>query len=221
MTLTHALAVARRHKAPLLATLLLPVALAVGFALLRPVTYTTSIAFTVNRINKQPTPDYQFDGYYALQASDLFSETVVSWFLTPSVIVEIYDAAGVDPHVTSLNALTSRFKIKKYSSQNLVVKFTEASPDTAAKIAKAVIRTVESKAAELNQSADRKALFEVVGAKPVTVQDSNQLVLVGIVGLVIGLFLTTILVGLFTALAATPGGSSERDGMPSPNAPGH
>ncbi|MEK7632127.1 MAG: hypothetical protein AAB445_04710 [Patescibacteria group bacterium] len=201
MQILSTLRLAWRYKTLLLIVLLVPPVLAAIFALNRPETYTTSIAFTVNRINKQPTPDYQFDGYYALQASDLFSETVVSWFLTPSVIVEIYDAAGVDPQVTSLGALTSRFKIKKYSSQNLVVKFTESSEAVAGKIGTAVIATVEAKAAELNQSADRKALFEVVGAKPVTVHDSKQVPLVTAVGLVIGIFVATLLVGLLNALA--------------------
>lgn len=202
MHILATLRLAWRYKTLLIVTLLVPPIIAAIFAMQRPETYTTSIAFTVNRINKQPTPDYQFDGYYALQASDLFSETVVSWFLTPSVIVDIYDRAGVDPRVTSLGSLTSRFKIKKYSSQNLVVKFTEGSQDTAVKIGDAVITTVESKAAELNQTADRKALFEVVGGKPVTVHDSKQVVLVTAVGLVVGIFLATLLIGLLNALMA-------------------
>lgn len=202
MHILSTLRLAWRYKTLLILTLLIPPVLAAIFAINRPDTYTTSIAFTVNRINKQATTDYQFDGYYALQASDLFSETVVSWFLTPSVIVEIYDAAGVDPQVTSLNALTSRFKIKKFSSQNLVVKFTESSEDVSGKIGTAVVQTVEAKAAELNQTADRKALFEVVGGKPVTVHDSNQALLVTAVGLVIGLFLATLLIGLLNALTA-------------------
>ena len=175
--------------------IIIPVIIAVFFANTRADKYTTSISFTVNRINKQPTTEYQFDGYYALQASDLFSDTVVSWFLTPSVIVEMYDKAGLNPDLVSLSGLTSRFKIKKYSSQNLVVKFASASTEDSAKLATAVINIVETKSAQLNQSADRKALFEVIGAKPVTVQDSKQLPLVGFVGLVIGLFLAVIVFG--------------------------
>jgi len=184
-----------------LLVLVIPIIVAIFFANSRADTYTTSISFTVNRINKQPTTEYQFDGYYALQASDLFSDTVVSWFLTPSVIVEMYDKAGLDPKLISLSSLTSRFKIKKYSSQNIVVKFVSDSTDDAAKLATAVIATVESKSAELNQSADRKALFEVIGAKPVTVQDSKQVLLVGFVGLVIGLFLNLAIFGIIRTFA--------------------
>ena len=61
------------------------------FAYFKPVNFDTSISFSINRINKQKTEEYQYDDYYAIQASDLFSQTVMSWFLTPSVLLEIYD----------------------------------------------------------------------------------------------------------------------------------
>ncbi|MEK7518326.1 MAG: hypothetical protein AAB549_00155, partial [Patescibacteria group bacterium] len=144
--------------------------------------------------------EYQYDGYYALQASDLLSETVVSWFLTPSVIVEMYDAADVPANVTDFSSLTARFKIKKYSSQNLGVTFTSSSPSDAQKLAAAVVKTVEYKASQLNQSADRKALFEVLGSKPVTVERSRQVPLVGIVGFILGAFLAVLITGLLGAL---------------------
>ena len=58
---------------------------ALVFSILRPAYYDTSLAFSINRINLQTTENYQYDGYYAIQASDLFSQTVMSWMMTPSV----------------------------------------------------------------------------------------------------------------------------------------
>lgn len=199
MQIQNAFKILARYWWLFLLVIIIPIIIAVFFANSHADTYTTSISFTVNRINKQPTAEYQFDGYYALQASDLFSDTVVSWFLTPSVIVEMYEKAGLDPKLTSLSSLTSRFKIKKYSSQNIVVKFVSDSTNDGSKLAAAVIATVESKSAELNQSADRKALFEVIGAKPVTVEDSKQVILVGFVGLIIGVFLNLAIFGIIRA----------------------
>jgi hypothetical protein len=200
MQFLETISIAWRYRWLILAVILIPTVLGIVFAASRPVSYTTSIAFTVNRINKQDVKEYQYDGYYALQASDLFSETVVSWFLTPSVIVEMYDAAGVPANVSDLSSLTARFKIKKYSSQNLGVTFTSFSQTDAEKLAAAVVKTVELKASQLNQSADRKALFEVVGSKPVTVERSRQVPLVGIVGFILGVFLATLITGLLGAL---------------------
>ncbi|MDP2789577.1 MAG: hypothetical protein Q8O51_00400 [bacterium] len=200
MQFLDTISLAWRFRWLILGVILIPTILAVSFAATQPVSYSTSIAFTVNRINKQDVKEYQYDGYYALQASDLLSETVVSWFLTPSVIVEMYDAAAVPANVTDFSSLTARFKIKKYSSQNLGVTFTSSSPSDAQKLAAAVVKTVEVKASQLNQSADRKALFEVVGSKPVTVERSRQVPLVGSVGFVLGAFLAVLITGLLGAL---------------------
>jgi hypothetical protein len=133
---------------------------ALGFSYMKPITYDTSISFSINRINRQDTAEYQYDGYYAIQASDLFSQTVMSWFMTPSVLLEMYDQAGIDPQIKSLTDLTSRFKTKKYSPQNIVVKFSERDQETATKISAAIVTVVEKKGAIANQTSDQKALLE-------------------------------------------------------------
>jgi capsular polysaccharide biosynthesis protein len=152
-----------------------------------PTTYRTSISFAVNRINKQDTPEYQFDGYYAIQASDLFSQTVVSWFFTPSFILEVYDTAGVTPVIDTLEKFTGQFKTKKYSAQNIVVTYPERDRATAEKIASAIMINVAQRAQELNQSSDQKALFEVVGAKPVIVEQPANIATKTVLGLIVGL----------------------------------
>ncbi len=167
-------------------------------AYLTPAQYDTSISFSINRINKQETPYYQYDGYYAIQASDLFSQTVLSWFLTPSVLLEIYSKAGVDAQVKSINTLTSRFKAKKYSAQNIVVTFTERDQDSAQKISQALISTIQDKAKVANQTADQKALFEIVGATPVIIQSKPSVMLIGAIGLVAGLLIMTVLAYLLS-----------------------
>lgn len=132
--------------------------------------YAASLAIAVNRINKQVTPDYQYDGYYALQASDLFSQTLLSWFLTPSVILDFYQKAGVDPHVTTTNELVSRFKARKFAAQNIVVQFTERDRDAAQKLADGISSTVRSRSAELDKNATGDSTFEVVPSTAVIVE---------------------------------------------------
>lgn len=162
------------------------------FAYFKPVSYVSSISFSVNRINKQETSDYQFDGYYAIQASDLFSQTVISWFLTPSVLLEIYDQAGVDPKIKSLDKFASRFKTKKYSAQNIVVTFREPSQEGAQKLSQTIIEVIEEKAVKLNQTADNKALFEIMGSKPVIVASKPNTLLVTLIGFISGLIISII-----------------------------
>lgn len=133
----------------------------------QPTRFGSSQSFAINRINRDTTSDYQFDGYYALQAADLFSQTVVSWFSTPSVLQEVYQQANLDPEIDSLSSLPSRFKVKKYSSQNIVVRVTERDNARLTKVTAAVKQVMEQKAAQLNQDPNGKSQFTIVGSAPV------------------------------------------------------
>ncbi len=162
------------------------------YSYIKPAYFDTSISFSINRINMQTTEDYQYDGYYAIQASDLFSQTVMSWFMTPSVLLEIYEKANIDPQITSIESFTSRFKTKKYSPQNIVVRYHERDYETADAIATAIIDIVENKAAEANQTSDDKALFEVVSSKPVIVERKPVVWLNTVIGFVAGLLFSVV-----------------------------
>lgn len=164
----------------------------VVFSLLEKPYYDTSISFSINQTNKQDTADYQYDGYYAIQASDLFSQTVMSWFLTPSVLLEIYQGAGIDPQISSIDEITSRFKTKKFSPQNIVVRYKERDRETAQKIAAAIVNVIEERAAASNQSSDNKSLFEVKGGEPVIVERQPNVLLNTGIGLVASIVLSLI-----------------------------
>lgn len=161
----------------------------------RPVRSGVSVSFAINRINKETTPDYQFDGYYALQATDLFAQTVTSWFSTPSVLQAVYNKAGLNANIDSAASLTSRFKVKKYSSQNIVVRFTETNDARAAKLASALKSVMEEQASQLNQDASGKSLFAIVGEAPVITPAQPNVLLLSIaaalLSFILGIFLVT------------------------------
>ncbi|MDD5342391.1 MAG: hypothetical protein PHI73_03600 [Patescibacteria group bacterium] len=204
MTFSEHKAILKKNLVIILALTLIVGAAAYVFSQYSPTYYKTSISFAVNRVNKQETAEYQFDGYYAIQASDLFSQTVVSWFYTPSVLLEIYDQAKVDPQIDSLERFTNRFKTKKYSSQNIVLTFRERDRATAEKISQSIIEVVQKRGADLNRTADQKALFEVVGSQPVIVEANPAVVLNTIVGLMLGLFLSLGLIYLVRYFKSDP-----------------
>lgn len=162
----------------------------------RPVMTAVSMSFAINRTNKEATSQYQYDGYYALQAADLFAQTVVSWFSTPSVLREVYDQANLDPEIRSLNSLLARFSVKKYSAQNIVVKFKERTRQRAETVAAAMKVVMEAKASRLNQAADGKSLFEIVASPAVVAAARPNGWLPGGVALVLGFALS-----LFVAAA--------------------
>lgn len=139
--------------------------------------YVTSVSISVNRIHQQQTGEYQFDGYYAIQASDLFSQTILSWFLTPSVILEFYQKAEVDPEVDSLGALVGRFRARKFSAQNVVVQFSDPNKANAEKLAIAIGDVIKEKGEALNRDEENQGLFHVDPAEPVIVETRPNAIL--------------------------------------------
>lgn len=133
----------------------------------KPVRYAATESFAVNRINSEATPDYQYDGYYALQAVDLFSKTVVSWFDTPSTISAMYAAAELDPEMTSLDSLPSRFQVKAHSPQNIVVRLTERTEERASKLIAGVKTVLQERSKTINQDPVGRPLFEIQGSAAV------------------------------------------------------
>lgn len=196
MELRQSITIIRQSFGWVIGTALVTGAAALAVALSSPEQFDTSLAFAINRINKQETVDYQFDGYYAIQASDLFAQTITSWLTTPSILLEIYQRADVDPDIASLSSFSGRFTTKKYSSQNIGVRFIERDKHTAEKISAAIIAVLQAKTATINQTADAKALFEIVGSSPVIVATKPSPVLSTIIGLLVGAAVAGLLVFL-------------------------
>lgn len=204
MELRDSLMLYRRRWVLSVILLVIVVGSAYAWSYLRPKYYTTSISFAVNGTTAVQTNEYQYGGYYALQAADLFSQTVVSWLQTPSVLVSIYDRAGIPSHVDTLQNLTSRFKTKKYSAQNIVVTYASPTESEGRQIATALATEISSRTANLNQVAQDKPQFEVVSADPVIVLTKPNPLLIGFASLVVALTLVVFLIPLIEYLSVKP-----------------
>lgn len=169
---------------------------AYAWSYLRPIRYQTSISFAVNRINKEQTTEYQYDGYYALQAADLFSQTIISWLQTPSVLVSIFDRARIAVSPDALQSLPSRFKAKKYSAQNVVVTYSTATEEEGKKIATALSEEIAARTSTIDRNADNKAIFEVVPSQSVIALAKPNPLFIGIASLIVALTLVLFLVPL-------------------------
>jgi capsular polysaccharide biosynthesis protein len=194
MELREYLSVVNKYKWLVIFISLVAALIAFLLSYFKPVVYDASLSFAVNRTNREVTDQYQYDGYYAIQASDLVSQTVVSWFATPSVVKEIYNKAGVNPAFNSLDKYATLFQTKKYSCQNIGVKFTEKEEATAEKVAEATVEVVSTKVLELNKSADAKSLFEAVPSPAVILAVKPNVILNTVIALVAGLILSLLLV---------------------------
>lgn len=67
--------------------------------------FEVHFSYIVSLAEREQAPEYRFDGYYALQATDLFTTTLAGWIVAPEVGVAAYQEAGIlvpaDPRTLS------------------------------------------------------------------------------------------------------------------------
>ena len=157
-------------------------------ALFSSTRYAVSVDFMVGVAHRQPVAEYQYDGYYAMMSSDLAAKTIMSWFKTPSFVMDVLERADVKNRTfTSLKSFSNLFKTVKFSAQNVAVKFQMKDESEARRLAEAVISAVETKSQELNRDSEGYSVFEVNGSTPVVVAVKADRVLFFVVGFMVGL----------------------------------
>ncbi len=161
--------------------------------LIIPVSYKTSVSFLISRADRQKTEDYQFDGYYTIQASELFANTVVGWCKTPSITSEVYKKAGFSASEVDIKDLSKKFKAKKTSSQIVEVQFIQKNEQEANNLVYALINTLEEQTNIIYQKKDQDISFEIIASSPVLSESHPNTVLNVLIGFLSGLFFSILL----------------------------
>lgn len=170
------------------------IAIGVGYFLLRPVSYSTSLTLNITRSGVDNSQDYRYDDFYRLQADEKFTETVVQWLKSPRVEEDIYREAGIDTTDFSLKRLTSSVSAEKSSSQLVAVGFLATDEKSSQKIAMAVSKVISQNVQNLNKDQKENSWFEVISSDPVVkINETNPLI-------VLAIFLGAIFVAFFGVL---------------------
>ncbi len=165
------------------------------FAIYRPVSYEAVVSFDVVFVNRPETLDYQYGAYYDLKAAEIYTQHLMSWLMTPAIVTEIYEEAGVQYEIDSISRFTNRFKGNQYSAQNFVVEFRDYSRETAQKLATAVATVIERRS-DVTGSINDDPVFQVQALEPVVAEAELNTWFVTVIGLVAGALLSIVLVYL-------------------------
>ena len=163
----------------------------------QPEKYKASIAFDINMVNRPATDEYQYGSYYDLKGAEIFSQHVISWFLTPSVTAEIYEKADIGYEVTSYSSFTNRFKARQYSAQNVVISYTDVYEPNAKKLADAIVEVVEDKTGASAKDVENRSQWKAEAAKIMIIKSSNPIGIVTALGFISGLIISICLVYLY------------------------
>ncbi|NQV13656.1 MAG: hypothetical protein HQ530_05150 [Parcubacteria group bacterium] len=176
------------HKTLIFVCAVLCGILALIFSALKPASYETSIAFSVQRVNRQDTSEFQYDNYYAIQASELLGNTIVGWLESPEIIREAYQAAGLAVSEDDLNALAQGMKAKQISAHLVRAKYSQTDRDQADKVAASLVTVINNKVEVTEKNADSKNSFIVTSPQPVIVEKKYGPATLALAGIFCGLF---------------------------------
>lgn len=144
--------------------------------------FETTISFDIYPLGDSGTPE---DNYYSLQGSRLVGDTLMSWTLTPDVVNSIFTESNIAPAEHNID-LENYFHAKRYSPQNVVIKFTSNDKQMAEKLADNLTQIFQKKSAELKG-------FQISPSEPIMIDKKVNPKLYGGIGLIVGIFSGVIL----------------------------
>lgn len=128
--------------------------------------YQAHFSFLVSLSEREDVAEYSFDGYYALQATDLFTATVAQWIKAPEVIVEAHDYAGMPRGIEDPRILGRAVGAIKTAPQLIEVTVKKGTSKEAMDLAQA-LQVVMQRNVERYHSQGAMALnFKVVSTEP-------------------------------------------------------
>lgn len=174
-----------------LITLIIIVGATAMFSLNKPSQWDASVMVNVNKIGESQKEDfYQYDRYYSLSASSLFTDSLLSWLADPSFVTTVADQSAVNVKNLKLKKLSKVISAKKYPPASILITYSSVDKEKANSFINSVIDQLGKKMENLRKN-DSTNNFQLDFNRPIVVERQVSLVY----NLLISLF-TAIIVGL-------------------------
>lgn len=157
----------------------------------QPIVYYGSLSgyiLVTDSIATSPTKDdyFKYDNYYALQASTLFADTIVSWIQDPVNVSEIYQQAQVDLPTDELKKYARLFSVRKGDPATIYVTLNSKNKNDVETLLSSTKSFLQTK----TQSWLDKGLIKNVAIdfnEPIVVAQNPQVGLNSLIGVIAGI----------------------------------
>lgn len=156
-------------KKKLLIILLVSVAAAVAALVIAKQvepSHEVHFSYLISLSTRDKASDFRFDGYYALQATDLFAATLSRWVTTPEVIVAAYAEANLDLPSDDPRVLVRAVRAEKVAPQLVTVTLRSSTRDRAEALTRGLRRVMERNVARYHDEGVPAVAFTVVATEP-------------------------------------------------------
>lgn len=133
-----------------------------GVAKKIPGTYESHFSYMISIEQKDTTPAFRYDGYYALSAADLFSATIASIATSPEIIVAMFTEADIALPTQDAIDLGRFVTSNKEASQLVRLSVRSSSKSNAEQLASALISVMNNRIQEYNAKGLSSVAFRAV-----------------------------------------------------------
>ncbi len=191
----------RKHGVLLLLTTAFFAVTALVGSMLLPPRYTALVSLYVTRRAAPPSEDfYTYDGYYAQQAAERYTDTVVGLLQSKSLLREVLLDLELPKDHKVLRKMEKKVVVKRVAPQIIKMEVQKRWEDEfswdSASLAEALSKKVVERVEELNaQGGDENLSVSALGAEPlVEVQEPNlflNTVVAALLGFLVSFFIVT------------------------------
>ncbi len=152
--------------------------------------YDMHFSYVVSLGEREESEAYTFDGYYALQATDLFVASLAKWTVAPEMVARAYEVAGLE-QPRSARVLAQAVKSEKTAPQIVQVTVTSKNQAEVERLTAGVQEVVQQNIDNYNQDGLPLARFQVMTTEQWLGQ---QEVAAGVTGIAVGLVVLFLLI---------------------------
>lgn len=191
------------RRLTLLMLVIITIASSVGyFTITSKEAYETSSLITIQS-SREATSQYQYGGFYAIQSSELFINTITGWIKNTNIVSEIYTRAGIEFDRNKVETLGKNIYARKVPPQNLVLIIKDQDRDSSIKIAESTIDVVRDRIDQMSLVANAAADFEILSSSLITRNVRPNIYLNILISIIIGFLFGTILIFVFEYFSPT------------------
>jgi len=129
-------------------------------------TYQVHFSYLISLSEREMAQEFRFDGFYALQATDLFAATLSEWVQTPEVIVDAYRESGLVLPDRDPKWLTRVVRAEKAAPQLVTVVISHSDAEAAMLLSDGLRRVMERNVARYHDEGIPAVTFRVVATEP-------------------------------------------------------
>ncbi len=196
MELREYLRVLQKNIVVLVGLTVLGGAVALGVSQRIPDKFEALLTIYVQKIPEQPTSgDFTYDGYYAQQAAEAFTDTVVGLFESSTVAYRALELTERDSAISQIRELNKQTSVEKIAPQLVDLSVRATDSVYAIEVVQGLFSAVEEQVLSAEHDFGNVTVKRV-NTEPLVILQKPPILLYTLVGLFVGFFVAIVAVAI-------------------------